>query len=117
MAFNVLQSEHATITRYALRYSKEQFLICVWLHSVLATLFFKASALNKQIRDHCDKRLHYLIEFFRANMCKNAALDDYVLLMDRYPYSNPVMVLQVHWRIYIIHIQPPNLHRLAKYWY
>ncbi|KAF3493113.1 hypothetical protein DY000_02054070 [Brassica cretica] len=56
MTFNVLQSEGATITSSALR----------------------DSALNKQIRDHCDKRLHYLIEFFRANMFDDAVLDDYL---------------------------------------
>ncbi|KAF3541283.1 hypothetical protein F2Q69_00019292 [Brassica cretica] len=74
MTFNVLQSEGATITSLALR----------------------ERALNKQKRDHCDKRLHYLIEFFRANMTDNAVPDDYVPLRDRYPYSNPMLVLEVH---------------------
>jgi len=114
MAFNVFQSEHATITKYALRYSNSQSLICLWLQNVLDTLFVRASAINKQIRDHCDKRLHYLIEFFRANMRDNAVPDDDVPLRDRYPYSNPMLVLEVHRRIDIIHIHPPNLLRLAK---
>ena len=106
MAFNVFQSEHATITKYALRYSNSQSLICVWLQNVLDTLFARASALNKQIRDYCDKRLHYLIEFFRANMCMNNVLDDYVLLRDRYPYRNPMIILEVHWHIYHPHPTP-----------
>ncbi|KAG5375503.1 hypothetical protein IGI04_040099, partial [Brassica rapa subsp. trilocularis] len=114
MTFDVLQSEGATITSSALRYSNGLSRICVWLQCVLNLLFVRERALNKQIRDHCDKRLHYLIEFFRANMRDNAVPDDDVPLRDRYPYSNPMLVLEVHRCIDIIHIHPPNLLRLAK---
>lgn len=106
MTFNVLQSEGATITTSALRYSNGESLISVWLQCELNLLFVRYSALNKQIRDHCGKRLHYLIEFFRANMFDNAVPDDNVPVRDRYPYSNPMVVLEVHRCIDIIHIHP-----------
>ncbi|KAG5383148.1 hypothetical protein IGI04_034618 [Brassica rapa subsp. trilocularis] len=114
MTFDVLQSENPTITSSALRYSNGLSRICVWLQCVLNLLFVRERALNKQIRDHCDKRLHYLIEFCRPNMRDNAVPDDDVPLRDRYPYSNPMLVLEVHRCIDIIHIHPPNLLRLAK---
>ncbi|KAG5410403.1 hypothetical protein IGI04_006722 [Brassica rapa subsp. trilocularis] len=108
ITFDVLQSEGATITSSALRYSNGLSRICVWLQCVLNLLFVRERTLNKQIRDHCDKRLHYLIEFFRANMRDNAVPDDDVPLRDRYPYSNPMLVLEVHRCIDIIHIHPPK---------
>ncbi|KAG5400043.1 hypothetical protein IGI04_014650 [Brassica rapa subsp. trilocularis] len=114
MTFNVLQSEGATITCSALRYSNGLSRICVWLQCVLNLLFVKERALNKQIRDHCDKMLHYLIDFFRANMRDNVVPDEDVPLKDRYPYSNPMLVLEVHRCIDIIHIHPSNLLRFSK---
>ncbi|KAG5384400.1 hypothetical protein IGI04_035870 [Brassica rapa subsp. trilocularis] len=90
MTFNVLYSVHATITSSGRK------------------------ALNKQIRDHVEKRLHYHIKFFWGDTGTNAVKDDYVPLRDRYPHSNPMSVAVVHWSIDIINIRPPNLVRLPK---
>src|SRR5690606_27990986 len=106
MTFDVLQSVHATITRFCLRYIHLS-LICVWLQGHFFTLF-AGSTLKKHIRDHLEKRLHYPIEFFWGDGGNNAVKDHYVPVRDRYPHSNPMMVLVVHWRIYIINIHTPT---------
>ncbi|KAF2597694.1 hypothetical protein F2Q68_00010784 [Brassica cretica] len=106
-------SVHATITRSGRRYIGRSR-ICEWLQAVLGTFFVGGSALNKQIRDHVEKMLHYLIEFCWGDTGTNVVKDDYVPFRDQYPHSNPMSVLVVHWRIDIINICPPNLVRLGK---